>query len=296
MGIRLNVAPGFKRQRPTRARTRTRPALVPAAGRTPTLLNQAEVDLSADAIEAFALAVGGRRQLLQTLAIADSAASSDKVINCLLDPTYASWSLRRICTYAGITVADLFATYKKACFVRAHVEATRIITERLPTIVGDVMARALPLPVTCPRCYGAPSTPDTSPCPQCKGEGTILAAPDLDRQKVALELGRVLERKGGVVMQQNQISASTQQVTMNAPGSLEQLQQAVGDLLFAPERRRAASPPLTVTVASDERGEAPPDHAVRDDPASREPRFPHEEEPPLPFPDDDEEDDEPLQT
>jgi hypothetical protein len=301
MSIRLQQhlgesAPRAPRASTTRRRASSKPVhatLVPAAARTPTQLSAVEQDLSADAIDLFATAVGGRKKLLQTLAIADSDGAADKVVNCLLDPDYADWSLRRICTYAGITVADLFASYKRALFVQAHVEAAHAITTALPPIVVDVMRRALPLPTPCPRCYGAPTTPGTSHCPVCKGEGTILTEPNLDRQKLALELGRLTQQKGGMVVQQTQISAPATSVSLGS-GSLEQLQQAVGELLFSPGRQRAAAPArrsstaLVIEAESSGAGEV-----VRDDPSS-EPRFPREEEPPLPFPDDDEdEEDEP---
>ena len=242
MSIRLARRP-HEPARPSRKRPA---ALVPTPVRTHAVLSQQELDLSADAIETFAAAVGGRTRLVQTLAVADSDTGSDKVINCLLDPAYANWSLRRICAYAGITIADLFASYKKALFIQAHIEAAHRITSQLPPVVDDVMRRAAPMPLVCPRCQGTPTTPDTTPCPQCQGTGTILYGPELERQKLALELGRLTQQKSGVVMQQNQIAAS-RTVSVTSAGSLDQLQQVVGDLLFAPGRRRAASPaPATI--------------------------------------------------
>jgi hypothetical protein len=291
MGIRFHTAPMTGKTRPGPRTTRPiHTALVPAAARTPTQLTAVEADLSADAVETFAVAVGGRKRLLETLALADHDGRSDKVVNCLLDPDYADWSLRRICTYAGITVADLFASYKRAMFVQAHVAAAHTITTALPPIVEDVMRRALPLPAPCPHCRGIATPPNTKACALCKGDGTILLEPNLDRQKLALELGRLTAQKGGMVVQQTQISAPSSSVSLNS-GSLEQLQQAVGELLFSPHRQRAAAPARRTPVIDVESPGA--GEPVRDDPAT-EPRFPREEEPPLPFPDDDEdEEDEP---
>ena len=112
------------------------------------------------------------RSSSKCVSITDSDASTDKVVNCLLDDEFSSWSLRRICAYAGITVADLFASYKKALFAQAHIEAAHLITSKLPPIVADVMQRALPQPIECPRCHGTPTTPGTTPCPICLGSGT----------------------------------------------------------------------------------------------------------------------------
>jgi hypothetical protein len=246
MSIRMVTAQG--RSAPKRGvRARTRTALVPAAARSALVLTAEEQQLSGDAIETFAAAVGGRKKLLETLSIADADNTTDKVVNCLLDPAYQSWSLRRICAYAGITVADLFASYKRALFTAAHIAAAHLITEKLPPIVADVMARALPGTESCPRCKGAPTTPGLTACPLCDGAGTVPTEPDLDRQKLALELGRLTERRAGIVMQQTTaVAAGTAALQSSATGSLEQLQQAVGELLFAPSRRRAAAPVIDV--------------------------------------------------
>jgi hypothetical protein len=256
MGIRLAPMPGeprppkVKPPKPVR-QTRARSALVPAAARSTPTLTALELTLSGDAIETFARAVGGRQQLLETLAVADSDSSNDKVINCLLDDQYASWSLRRICNFAGITVADLFASYKKALVVKAHLEATHIIASKLPPIVDDVMTRATPLVLVCPSCAGLPAVEGAPACPVCAGSGQVLSEPDLDRQKLALELGRLTnQHKGGVVVQQN-VAAGTAW-TGQGVGGLEQLQQAVGDLLFAPGRRRAAAPTIEAAVVEPE--------------------------------------------
>jgi hypothetical protein len=245
MSIRL-ATPGQRTTPKASGRSRSRTALVPAAARVATTLTVEELSLNGDAIEMFTRAVGGRAKLLEVLSITDSDASTDKVVNCLLDDEFSSWSLRRICAYAGITVADLFASYKKALFAQAHIEAAHLITSKLPPIVADVMQRALPQPIECPRCHGTPTTPGTTPCPICLGSGTVQSEPDLDRQKLALELGRLTERKAGIMVQQNAIAAGTSALQSNASGSLEQLQQAVGELLFSPNRRRAAAPAVAV--------------------------------------------------
>lgn len=227
--------------RPLARRPRPRPRR--PRQRALTLLSAQELTLNDQAIETFAEVVGGRQQLLTTLALGATDVLADKVVNALSDPRYATWSLRRICAEVGLTVVDLLARYKQACFTRAHIEATHRITESLVPVVVDVMARALPQDVPCPRCEGRPAPPDTTVCTRCHGVGTVVAPPDLQRQKLALELGHLIERHGGgVVVQQNAIAATVTQTTTVQAGSLEQLQQVVGDLLFSPGRRRAASP------------------------------------------------------
>jgi len=228
-------------------------ALVPAAARTPDVLTAEEVDLNAGAIETFTKAVGGRDQLVDVLSVAASAPEIARITTYMIDPRYQRWSVRRLCTLAGITVADLFSAYKKALIARAHIEATRIIAEKLPPIVEDVMARAVPQKIVCSKCAGVG-------CPECAGRGFSFTEPELERQKLALDLGHLTPKKAGLTIQQNQIAASAGAIAAAGGGVLEQLQQTIGEMLFNPARRRAMSPPLRV---ESEGGQAPVEEPTR---------------------------------
>lgn len=225
----------------------------------PAGLTPQEADLSASAIEAFTVALGGRDQLLQALLVADGSPDVDQVTNLLLDPRYAGWSLRKLCEMAGLTVADLFAAYKKSLLVKAHLEATRIVVQQLSAVVADVMARAQPFTVICEACHGLGSqTPDPTPaapnptpapCPACRGTGQVLQAPDLDRQKVALELGQLLVKSGGITLSQQTLVAPGASATVYGSGALDQLQQAVGEILTPRTRRPSGTPaPVDATI------------------------------------------------
>lgn len=237
-----------------RARGSARSALVPAAAtaarRDSYTITEQEAGLNAEAIEVFAKAVGGRDALADTLAVAGPGGGDiARITALLLDPRYAHWGLPRLCSMVGLTVAELFAAYRKALLTRAHLQATHTIAAKLPAVVTDVMDKALPVPIPCEVCGGRGQT-DQVPCWRCTGTGRVLSEPTVERHKLALELGQLLEKKGGLVVQQNNLAAT---VTATAPGSLEQLQQAVGDLLFGgSERGRAAG------RASDVVAEAPP--------------------------------------
>lgn len=209
-------------------------ALAPAASRVPTTLSPEEADLNASAVDTFLAVVGGRAQLTDVLTVADSSSEIGKITNLLLDPRYATWSLRRICTMAGVTIADLLTAYRKALLVRKQIEATHVIADKIIPVVVDVMDKA-------------------------------LTDPTVERHKLALELAQLTEKKGGgIVMQQNTIAAGA---VGSSLGGLEQLQQAVGDLLFAPRRRRGHNDT----------------EIVRDVPPEPRTPFTEEEEPPLPF-------------
>jgi hypothetical protein len=237
-------------------------ALIPAAARQTAALNQAEEDLSGAAIEMFTKAVGGRDALSNVLAIADTAPDVAKVADLLLDPRYDRLSLRRICEMAGLTVADLFVAYRKALITRAHIEASHIIANKLPPIVADVMTRATPALVVCAVCHGERiehlAGGATRPCVACAGEGRVFSEPDLDRQKLALELGQLTSGKGSFLIQQNQQIVAASAAGSHTAGALEQLQQAVGDVLFTAGRRRIV--PIDPPIITDPPSALVPQH------------------------------------
>jgi hypothetical protein len=233
-----------------------------AAQRPPDTLTTIEEDLSSLAIETFAKAVGGRDNLTSVLVVAEAAPECEKVVNLLLDPRFQGYSLRRLCTMAGITVADLFTAYRKALITKAHIEAAHIVASKLPPIVADVMTRAAPTPMVCPNCAGAG---DKATCALCLGTGVVLSEPELDRQKLALELGQLTTKGGGFTIQNNNQVVANATVASAATGSLEQLHQAVGDLLFSPERRRTGSPLREPDTLDVPRGD-PPNPAGPPDP------------------------------
>jgi hypothetical protein len=239
---RSTQKPRRPRPRPAQATS----ALVPAGARHESALDTTEALLNADAIEMFAKAVGGREKLADTLAVAGAGQEVERVTTLLLDPRYGQWSLARVCQTVGITVADLFAYYRKALMARAHIEASHIIAAKLPPVVTDVMDKA-------------------------------LSDPTVERHKLALDLGQLLDKKGGLIVQQNNLAA----LATTQTGSLEQLQQAVGDLLFG--GGQAAARPAAGEV-------------VEDEPAPDDPSDPTDEEPDDDTPDDpdaDEPEDEP---
>jgi hypothetical protein len=202
-------------------------------------LSREEADLSAAAVDQFTVAIGGRQALLDTLVVADGTPEVHKIVDLLVDSRYGGWSLRRICAQAGLTIADLFVAYRKALIVRAHLQATRLVADHLVAVVDDVMKRAQPHEVPCADCGGlghvtpeptkAQPNPGPQPCETCRGGGRLLQLPDLDRQKVALELGQLLRERGGILVQQQNL---TLPAGGTAPGSLEQLQQAVQAVLY----------------------------------------------------------------
>jgi hypothetical protein len=204
------------------------------------LQSETEVVLSGAAVDAFVHALGGRSQLVTILLIGSGDPLVDRIISLLDDPTYAGWSLRRICGHAGLTVADFLKAYQRAMLARGEIAATKIIADRIGEVVEDVMRRAAPHdgPCTC-------ATPPLQACAACHGTGTRKILPDLDRQKVALELAKLLIR-GGPLVQQNTLVAAGGSATV-AHGSLADLSAAVASVL---KPRRALPPASVEEIAS----------------------------------------------
>lgn len=220
-------------------------ALAPAITRAAGGLTPQEQDLSGVAIDTFVKALGGKDALVDALAVGGSVPEIDAILTHLLDPRFDTWSLRQICDAAGLTIAELFTHYRKSGIIRAHIQATPIITGKLVGVVDDVMTRAQPYEVPCASCGGVGSVPPRDkkgkilddappePCRACKASGRMIELPDLERQKLALELGQLVQKSGGInVIANQQNNAFGETARSTATGALEQLQQAVGDLLY----------------------------------------------------------------
>lgn len=214
----------------------TASALVPAAalaGAAPAeWLERASANR---AVETFVKLTGGRDALVETLELAGSSPDVQKVLELLADPRYERMSLARICSLAGLTVADFFAAFRTARLQRAQIEAIELVARGLAPVVADVMRRAAPYELTCPACHGtgtvAKGDEPSVPCETCHGIGSSTQEPDLDRQKLALELADLLKKGGGLTISQtNQTVAYGVGGGGAGLGTLERVQQAVSGL------------------------------------------------------------------
>jgi hypothetical protein len=240
---------------PTARKDPPRKALTQGGRGSDVLLSDAEAGANGKAIDALVQALGGRPALLDTLAVAADAPEVEHIVSLLIDPRYDKVSLRQLCHMAGLTVVDLFAAVKKAMITKAHLIAYKAITEALVPVVEDVMKRAAPYEITCYGCGGDGEVQDPEQpqvvalitCPQCAGRGTLVQLPDLDRQKLALELAQLVQKAGGLNIQQNTLNV--QPGGSDGPkvgGTLVELQHAVRELLSGP--RTPLPDPETVPV------------------------------------------------
>lgn len=206
-----------------------------------TTLSDAELDANQAAIEQVVKALGGRGNLLDALSVAADAPEVEKIVQLLVDPRYDQISLRRLCSMAGLTVVDLFAAYKKAMVVKAQLVAYQAITDHLLPVVVDVMKRAAPYTIPCYDCgatgqVAAEKVGDPAlVCPTCAGRKELLQLPDLDRQKLALELGQLVQKSAGINIQQNQLTVPpVEPEPAPGRGTLIELQHAISELQSGP--------------------------------------------------------------
>jgi len=202
------------------------------------------LDLAAEPINAFEKALGGRKELISSLSI-DATPEIRDLVEMLLDPRYDGRSLGWLASSVNISFTDLLRAYRNGTLAKAQIMATQRIAVALPAIVEDVMRRAAPFEENCHGCDATGKmkvrptkkvpTPDPAEidCTICRGKGKMLRVPDLDRQRLALELGELIKtpRGGPTLLQQFNLNPGTAAGNSD-PGSLERMQQAVGDILY----------------------------------------------------------------
>ena len=217
-----------------------------------------ETGLTARAAELFIKQLGGRTHCGELLALAAEATEGkdagplDTLAALLLDPGYDRMSLADLCEQAGLTLRDLFRAHRGATLVRAQILSTEKIAAKLPEVVEDVMRRAAPYEQACEVCLGTGSAPGPTadappvPCETCKGRGRFVVDPELDRQKLALELGDLVKKGGGISLTQQNLNVNgAGGVNGGGAGSYERYQQALMQALNAP------LPPVPATQVVD---------------------------------------------
>lgn len=183
--------------------------------------------------------MGGREALVAALAHAPRTTDVDYVLGLLGDPGHAKHTLAYLCAMGGITAGELLDAYKAGELNRAQVLSTRIIGQSLPATVADTMLKSAPYEATCYRCRGTASyvpeptkevpNPPPGPCDVCQGTGVLVVDGDLEHKKLALELGQMTAKSGGINLQVNQQSTT---FVGTVAGSLERTQAATDRILY----------------------------------------------------------------
>lgn len=186
--------------------------------------------------------LGGRAALVAALSHAPKSRDLDYVLGLIGDPGLARLSLAEICAAGGITAGELIEGYKAGMLARAHALSSKLIAEQLPDVVADTLRLSKPHEGTCHVCQGittitpepSKAVPNPEPvlCPVCGATGILIYPGDLDHKKLALELGKLTSKGGGVSVQVDARSAHLHSSGEAAGGSLEQLQLATDRILY----------------------------------------------------------------
>jgi hypothetical protein len=249
--------------------------LVPAPPAPAKLARRAPPALVAAELQQLEKALGGRSAIIAALSHAPKSANLDYVLGLVADPLNRDESLAAICAQGGVTAGELLDAYREGVLLKGQVLAARVIAEELPVVASDTMRRARPHEDTCATCQGLTTvTPEPSkkdpnpspvPCPICRGTGRLLYPGDLEHKKLALELGKLTSKGGGVNVAIDQRQAHLH-AGQAAGGTLEALQRATDQVLYgggelsggfgpAPGHARPVPAPPTVEDGAEVEGE-----------------------------------------
>jgi len=190
-------------------------------------------------------ALGGRQAIVALLALAPLTQDLRYLLGLLGDPRHQADSLAEICAAANVLPSTLMQHLVGASLLKGKVEAHQKIGAGIAAVAEDLMRRAAPYEDTCNGgCRGTGAiTPDPSPtapnptpepCEVCHGTGRLRYSPDLERQKLALDLAQLLPKSGGlsIAVQQNQVTGGG---ASGGGGLIERLQQMTDAALYGDE-------------------------------------------------------------
>lgn len=210
---------------------------------TPTVLQE---------LQAIETDLGGRRAVVGLLVLAPLTQDLQYVLGQLGDPRNDRTALATICARANVLPGKLIELLAGAAMARGKVQASQRIGLGMAAVAEDIMRRAAPYTAPCYQCRGTGTVvdeptkehpnPSPGPCGTCQGVGELTYLPDLDRQKLAIEMAQLLPKGGGISI-----------ANINAPGSppadsagmgtLERLQQATDQILYGSGSRGAEESP-----------------------------------------------------
>lgn len=182
--------------------------------------------------------LGGRSELVALLTLAPLTPDLRYILGHLGDPQHQRMTLAEICTNGNILPGELLKQLSSAALLKGKVLASQAIGNGIAAVAKDVMRRAAPYEAPCNSCQGigattpdpTPAAPNPSPipCEVCRGTGRLVYEPELDRQKLAMDLAQLLPKSSGIQIAQ----INTSQAGSGQVGTLEALQKLTDRLLY----------------------------------------------------------------
>lgn len=179
-------------------------------------------------------AIGGRDALVAALLHAPYSKDLQYLLGVLGDPATRATPLAQLCAERGLTPGEVVEAYKAGEINRAQALATQKVGARLADVAEDTMRLSLPHEITCLECEGTGTVRGekgtVGACQTCHGLGVHKAEGDLDHKKLALEMGKMLQKGGGIALN---LTQNTGVFTGgSAGGALELLQTATDRILY----------------------------------------------------------------
>lgn len=209
-----------------------------------------------DAVSAFERQLGGRDALIEALSVADRSPEVADLLSLLCDPDLEhgphgrTRSLVEVCHLSHLTPGDLFSAFKAAALARAQILGALTAANAADAVVKEIARVAVPHDETCGTCDGTGTVvppkskknpnPEPERCAACRGTGTVRLPANPDAQQTILQMTELLKKSPGI----------TTNVAVAAPppaslGSLETLQQLLGEVLYAGRpAAQAETPPI----------------------------------------------------
>lgn len=206
------------------------------------------------------LEFGGRQSLVQALTFAKQTKDVRYLLGLIADPDNNARSLADICHLGRVLPGELIAALASGSELRSQLLAKQHIARRLPTVVAEVMDKAAEYEDDCTECMGQGATtadptaaepnPSPEPCPTCQGGGKLRFPADKECRNLALEMGGLTAKGGGV-----QVNTSVQVAQVGGGGSYEgyeRMQEAIDQILFGADSGVPAIDAEVVPNAADE--------------------------------------------
>lgn len=182
--------------------------------------------------------LGGREQLVGMLVLAPLTPDLRYVLGLLGDPKNQGKSFAAICAQGNVLPGAILKHLAEAALLLGKTKASQRIGDGIEAVAEDVMRRAAPYVDSCHTCLGIGTltpeptkdnpNPSPNPCETCLGTGKLTYSPDLERQRLAIDMAQLLPKSGGI-----QIAQINGQGPPSAGfGTLERLQQLTDKILY----------------------------------------------------------------